>query len=63
MCEEPLWIAERQASYTTSYISGGFWTRPDPAGYECRIGYYCPKGTTVEEPCPWETQSIMQEAR
>lgn len=40
-----------------------FHTQPDPAGYECEIGDYCPRGTTVAIPCPFETQSVMAEAR
>lgn len=40
-----------------------FHAQPNPAGYECEAGYYCPKGNTVSIPCPFETQSIMTEAR
>ena len=40
-----------------------FHSQPNPAGYECEAGYYCPKGTTVAIPCPFETQSVMTEAR
>jgi len=40
-----------------------FHSQPNPAGYECEAGFYCPKGTTVAVPCPFETQSVMTEAR
>jgi hypothetical protein len=36
---------------------------PDPAGFECEIGYYCPKGETIAIPCPFETQSVAVMAK
>lgn len=36
---------------------------PDPAGTECEVGWYCPKGDTSATRCPFETMSVTAVAK